>query len=594
MTRRATTESDITIGDRRSWRTAGLRGWLYGLVARNSFRGAILRPIVAITAILVLFLCHYMTSRFLSYCQVLYDSKMYANINALRLYLSDAENHTRVAANTMAQNRQAVQAIKSKNRADIIKIFSSTLDFYGVTHYTVCDGGGVVLARTLAPERFGDSISHQYGISEALRGEPSTIFEQGSVARVAASTKVPVRDAGGNVIGVVAAGVRFDTDEVVDGLRELFKADVSFTLGDTRIATTLKRKDGQRINGTRIDPQTVKIVVDSKNEHFGNVNILGEDHNAFYMPLLDFSGKVFATFFIGEPTSTFSAKINSLVYQGIAIGLVGLIISIGLLSAIVTVLSKDIAILSRDMKGVAQGSLDIWVNVVRKDEVGRLAKSMKKVVDTISKLLQDINEMIAEHEKGNTHHRIDVDSLQGEFRVLASNILKLSDMGIRDHLTGLPNRRSFDGRFELEWSRAKRDEASIALLMLDLDRFKDYNDRFGHQQGDVALQETARAIVRVIKRRVDFAARWGGEEFAVLLPNTDLGGAMTVASGIREEIEKTAIPCADQGAAKMTISIGVNAMRPTRSSSPTSLVSGADEALYKAKQLGRNRVEPWT
>jgi diguanylate cyclase (GGDEF)-like protein len=218
---------------------------------------------------------------------------------------------------------------------------------------------------------------------------------------------------------------------------------------------------------------------------------------------------------------------------------------------------------------------------------------MKKVVDTISKLLQDINDMIAEHEKGNTHHRINADAFQGEFKALASNILKLSDMGIRDHLTGLPNRRSFDNRFELEWSRAKRDEASIGLLMLDLDRFKDYNDRFGHQQGDVALQETARAIVRVIKRRVDFAARWGGEEFAVLLPNTDLEGALTVASNIRAEVESMHIPCANELAAKMTISIGVNAQRPSRSCSLISFISGADEALYKAKLLGRNRAEVW-
>ena len=160
-----------------------------------------------------------------------------------------------------------------------------------------------------------------------------------------------------------------------------------------------------------------------------------------------------------------------------------------------------------------------------------------------------------------------------------------------DQLTNMPNRRSFDERLHMEWSRAIREQAPISLLMLDIDKFKNYNDTYGHQQGDVALQTVAKILLGSTRRSSDFAARWGGEEFAVLLPNTPLPNAVDVAGKIRVNIENEVIPCAGNSTANVTASIGVNSQIPARDSSLEAFISAADKALYAAKAAGRNLVK---
>jgi diguanylate cyclase (GGDEF)-like protein len=145
----------------------------------------------------------------------------------------------------------------------------------------------------------------------------------------------------------------------------------------------------------------------------------------------------------------------------------------------------------------------------------------------------------------------------------------------------------------MEWKRAAREQKPVSLMIIDIDRFKNYNDMLGHQQGDITLQAVAQAIKKSVKRPSDFAARWGGEEFVVLLPATDIDGAIILAERLRAEIEALVIPCEDERGRKVTVSIGVSSY----ASSPDApgkisedLVQKADAALYKAKEAGRNRV----
>jgi diguanylate cyclase (GGDEF)-like protein len=159
-----------------------------------------------------------------------------------------------------------------------------------------------------------------------------------------------------------------------------------------------------------------------------------------------------------------------------------------------------------------------------------------------------------------------------------------------DQLTGIANRRNFDNRFKLEWNHANRSKAPLSLVLVDLDHFKTYNDGYGHLQGDVALQMMARTITQSLKRSSDFAARWGGEEFAVLLPGTCAAGALDVAECIRHNIEEAQIPCTEKGAESMTASFGVNTLIPDETVTMEDLINGADQALYAAKNNGRNLV----
>jgi len=167
----------------------------------------------------------------------------------------------------------------------------------------------------------------------------------------------------------------------------------------------------------------------------------------------------------------------------------------------------------------------------------------------------------------------------------------IENFGFIDTLTNIPNRRQFDQLMVREWNRAKREKTPFSIMMIDVDHFKMYNDTHGHQQGDVALQTVASTITASLKRSTDIAARWGGEEFAVLLQNTLLDGAMQVAEDIRKNIEMTEIPGTDKEADyNVTISIGVATMSPDNNTSIPDLILKADMALYKAKDTGRNRV----
>ena len=163
-------------------------------------------------------------------------------------------------------------------------------------------------------------------------------------------------------------------------------------------------------------------------------------------------------------------------------------------------------------------------------------------------------------------------------------------LGMIDPLTNIPNRRSFDERFHMEWSQAIRENTPISLLIMDLDRFKTLNDTHGHQKGDVVLQSIAKIFPHSFKRSGDFAARWGGEEFVVLLPNTPLAGAMEVAERIRSDVENAEIYCPDGSILRTTLSIGVISQTPVKNSQIDTFVRGADQALYAAKDAGRNRV----
>jgi diguanylate cyclase (GGDEF)-like protein len=156
-----------------------------------------------------------------------------------------------------------------------------------------------------------------------------------------------------------------------------------------------------------------------------------------------------------------------------------------------------------------------------------------------------------------------------------------------DPLTGLQNRREFDRLMAQELQRAQQAGQQVSLIVIDIDHFKQINDRFGHQEGDRALQQVARLIQTVPKRVTDAAFRTGGEEFAILMTDTDKDGALTLSESLRSLTENARFFGANQ---PVTVSLGV-ASFPTDGQDPTSLMLAADRALYQAKSGGRNRVQ---
>jgi len=178
----------------------------------------------------------------------------------------------------------------------------------------------------------------------------------------------------------------------------------------------------------------------------------------------------------------------------------------------------------------------------------------------------------------------------GRQALLASRMLAMRAM--YDGLTGLPNRRAFDETLEHEVRRAARSGQPLSIVLIDVDHFKSYNDHFGHPEGDECLRLIARTIQAGLRRSGEFAARFGGEEFVVLLPGTDHIGAFTVAESIRLAVRTTAVPQAPGIGSVVTVSAGVSTIKPGHAGEASqTLVRVADAALYAAKAAGRNTVQ---
>ena len=168
---------------------------------------------------------------------------------------------------------------------------------------------------------------------------------------------------------------------------------------------------------------------------------------------------------------------------------------------------------------------------------------------------------------------------------------QLREMAFVDGLTGVANRRFFDERLEAEWRRCSRSRLPLALIMVDVDFFKRYNDRYGHPAGDDCLCQIAGALRLGLKRPYDLVARYGGEEFVCILPDTDMAGATAIAHSLEEAVRALQIEHADSSAQEVvTISLGVAFAPPGPAKPAEALIRLADAQLYRAKQEGRARV----
>ncbi len=198
-----------------------------------------------------------------------------------------------------------------------------------------------------------------------------------------------------------------------------------------------------------------------------------------------------------------------------------------------------------------------------------LNRHYEEIVQTLERLIQEREELASRLQEANR---------------------RLADMANSDGLTGLANKRSFDEHLGRELARADRYRSALALVMLDVDHFKRFNDTWGHLTGDEVLKAVAE-VLRTTVRASDIAARYGGEEFAVILPETDLAGGLVLAERVRERVEALRVP-GPEGPVSVTVSLGVAALRgPGCRALGQALVGAADAALYRAKDGGRNRCE---
>lgn len=221
-----------------------------------------------------------------------------------------------------------------------------------------------------------------------------------------------------------------------------------------------------------------------------------------------------------------------------------------------------------DYRAMTKDGEYVWIR-----DVVHVVRNEHGEVDSLIGFMFDIS------ERKKTEHQLL--SLQKE----------LEELSFKDGLTGIANRRMFDSVMELEWTNARRNNQPLSLIMLDIDYFKQYNDEYGHIQGDDCLKRVAKTLSSAATRSRDFFARFGGEEFVLVLPETDEAAARKVAERCRKLIFKQQIPHAkSQASHVLTISSGVATRIPSHLDEPIAFIEEVDRKLYLAKQKGRNCI----
>jgi diguanylate cyclase (GGDEF)-like protein len=259
-------------------------------------------------------------------------------------------------------------------------------------------------------------------------------------------------------------------------------------------------------------------------------------------------------------------------------------------------LAGPIRNLSQASQQISQGNFNHPVQSSNIQELSILADSFQQMSQEIQQSRYQLEEYSRslEHqvEKRTQELKLEIDQrLQAEASLREAN-QQLQQLAYIDGLTQISNRRWFDQQLKREWFCSKRSSKALSVILCDVDYFKQYNDTYGHQAGDECLQDIATAISRAVRRPSDLVARYGGEEFVVLLPNTNLAGAMAVAEAIQSMLQQLKRPHRNSQVSDcVSMSFGLASAVPTEDRIPDSLLADADRSLYRAKAQGRNRID---
>ena len=312
-----------------------------------------------------------------------------SGVEGLHNLLEDAKLEMKAKATMIAANPDIVRAVETKDTSQVLAVMAKILKEAPIDSVMITDNAGVVIARTHAPTQKGDSVITQNGVSEAIKGNATAAIEPGTTVKLSAKAGAPVRNAQGQVIGVVSPGVTLSKNETVDNAKKLFNVDTTLFLGDVRESTTIMI-DGKRQVGTKLDPKIADIVLKQGKQFDGEATIFNTAYMTSYEPIVGPAGKPIGVLFAGKPIVDAHAARNKM---GMAVGVATLV---ALILAFVATLfmAKRITDPLRQMgEALASGDLTRTLDVNTKDEVGVMSQHFNTMVVELRKLVRQVNEL---------------------------------------------------------------------------------------------------------------------------------------------------------------------------------------------------------
>ena len=285
----------------------------------------------------------------------------------------------------LATNPQLVHAYQSNDRKEIFRVINQWQVPHKADFFTVIDSGKKVWVRSGNLEKYGDSVETWIDAKEAFEGKaPRTFFESTENNPLALRGAVPIRNAEGNIIGVLSGGFRLDTNEWVDYLKDFFDMDFTTFLGEMRIATTLKKENGERAVGTPLNnPPIKKVLFEEKKSVIGETMVLGKAMKVLYQPLPNHDGKTIGILFGGIPMARMDRTIWSNIYNNLIITGIGLLVFCGLLFLVVQRILKPLQKVTDSANKLVQGYLDVDLDIRSKDELNILADAFNRVGEAL-------------------------------------------------------------------------------------------------------------------------------------------------------------------------------------------------------------------
>lgn len=329
---------------------------------------------------------------FNEYSDITAKQQAVTGVDGMNNLLDDAKKDMQGRAVMLAMNADVIKAVEAKDTAQVLQVLARILKDYPIDSVTISDEKGIVIARTHEPGKKGDSVLNQANVTAALQGRITAAVESGTIVKLSARAGAPVRNAAGQIVGVITPGVTLTRNEVVDHGKKLYFVDTTLFLGDVRESTTVM-KDGQRQVGTKLDPQIADVVLKQNKRFAGAAAVLGMPYMASYAPIMGVGGKPIGVIFAGKPLAEIHAARDKMM---MTVGLVTLLV---LLVAVIATLflanriTGPLKQLGLVVRALAGGDLTRTVTIKSSDEVGALSKDFNTMVLQLRALVKQVHDM---------------------------------------------------------------------------------------------------------------------------------------------------------------------------------------------------------